>query len=225
MPLIIPNRLRALVETYLKASDRAKEAGGYFFGTTEVLHGFLPIPNYSETPTRSYSRNNTVSIANSYARMLGYGVVADMHTHPSGSVPSEVDGKYVQSIDWPYHIVIADKQEAFEWFVLDKSLRTVPWASSDVELEAYAEALAGEVGLNYLGQVFITPGGEIVGKPEAKKLLNVNQDVYRLENWLRTRSFYAQSSWKYAEASRELGISVARVKKAYEKHKKEAREG
>lgn len=224
MPLIIPNRLRALVETYLKASDRAKEAGGYFFGTTEVLHGFLPIPNYSETPTRSYSKNNTRTIADGYGRMLGYGIIADMHTHPDGTIASEADGRYVQGIDWPYHIVIGDKKDSFEWFIIDKNFRTIPWASSEIELEAYAEALAGEVGLNYLGQVFITPGGEIVGKPEAKKILKIDQDVYRLENWIRTRPFYAQTSWKYAEASRELGISVARVKAAKQKiDKAEAR--
>ncbi len=212
MPLIIPNRLRALVETYLRASDRTKEMGGYFFGTQEVLRGFLPIPNYAEMPSNNYNFGNTKSIANGYGRMLGYAVVADMHTHPSGSVASEADSRYVKGPDWPYHVIIADKQDGFEWFVLDKSMRTVPWASSEIELEAYAEALAGEVGLNYLGQVFLTPGGEIVGKPEAKRLLAVDQDVYRLEAWMKTKPSWWR--WNTSEASRTLGMSKERVKAA-----------
>ncbi len=218
MTLIIPRKLQVLVETYLNAMDRTKEMGGYFFGHDSTFTGFLPIPNYADHPQREYSLNNTRQIADGYAKMLGARVIADMHTHPNGTVPSEQDSRYVRGMSWSNHLVIVDKGQDWEWFVLDRELRTVQWLNSNIELEAYAETIASETGLTYLGQVFLTPRGEIVGKPEAQKYLGVDAETWRVSKYIDgVRSQNRYHSFSYAEVNRKTGVSLPKVKEAFKK--------
>ncbi len=218
MTVLIPNKIGNLVERYLSSNDRQFEMGGYFFGSNGTIRGFLPIPNYAENQRNTYSLGHTLPIAEHYSRMLSEPIIADMHTHPSGAMPSEQDGRYVAGMRWPYHVIIADRTSSYDWFVVDSALRKVPHLYSEVEVEAYAEVVAGEMGLEYLGQVYLTPKGEIIGKSESVGLLTLDQDYYRFKLWLAKQNTWHR--WSYAEASRALGISVARVKKAHQKHEK-----
>jgi len=215
MPLIIPNKLRALVENYLTDSDRKLEMGGYFFGTDQILMGFLPIPNHAEQTRNQYNLGKTKPFAECYSRMIGCEIVGDMHTHPNRTVPSEQDGRYVNGMAWPYHIIISDKGDSFEWFLVNNKLQTVPWANSNIELEAYSEAVAGEIGLTYLGQVYLSPKGELLGMPEAKEVLIVDQDVLKVRKWKSSLRSWERIT--IAEAVRETGLSALRVKKALER--------
>lgn len=218
MTLLIPTKIRNMVERYLTKGNRSYEMGGYFFGSNNTLKGFLPIPNYADNQLTTYNLDHTRSIADGYARMLGEPILADMHTHPNGTMPSEVDQAYVRGMSWPYHIIIADRQAAFDWFVVDKELRNVPHLSTELEIETYSEIAASEMGLTYLGQVFLTPKGEIVGKSESVNLLSIDQDYYRLSEWLKKQDSWHR--WSCTAATRELGISVGRIKKARQKYEK-----
>lgn len=218
MSLIIPKKLQVLVETYLNAMDRKKEMGGYFFGHDSTFTGFLPMPNYNDHPYDHYSFQNTRSIADGYAKMLNAQILADMHTHPNGTVPSEQDSRYVQCISWPNHLVIVDRGNEWEWFVLDKQLRTVQWINSNIELEAYAETIASETGLTYLGQVFLTQNGEVVGRPKARQFVEVDADTWRVSRYVEESN--RENKWhrlSYSEASKKLGIPPLRIKKAFKK--------
>ena len=218
MSLIIPKKLQVLVETYLNAMDRKKEMGGYFFGHDSTFTGFLPMPNYHDHPYDHYSFQNTRSIADGYAKMLNAQILADMHTHPNGTVPSEQDSRYVQGISWSNHLVIIDRGNEWEWFVLDKELRTVQWINSNIELEAYAETIASETGLTYLGQVFLTQNGEVVGKPEARKYIEVDTATWRISKYVQEA--HRKQSWRavsQAEVKRALGIPLPKIKEAFKK--------
>ena len=218
MSLIIPKKLQVLVDTYLNAMNRKKEMGGYFFGHDSIFTGFLPIPNYHDQPYSHYSLSNTLPIAEGYAKMLNAKILADMHTHPNGTVPSEQDSRYVQGISWPYHLVIVDKGNEWEWFVLDKELRTVQWINSNIELEAYAETIASETGLTYLGQVFLTPNGEVVGKVEARRFIEVDADTWRISKYVEeVRRENKYHTFSYAEVKRKLNIPVPKIKEAFKK--------
>lgn len=218
MGIIIPKKLSAMVEAYLNASNRDHEMGGYFFGHDDRFTGFLPIPNHAENTRNTYNLGRTRLFADHYARMLGQGIIADMHTHPNGTVPSEQDSRYVSGMSWKYHVIASDKGNEWEWFVVDSQLRGVNWLSSNIELEGYAEAMASETGLTYLGQIFLTSKGEVVGKPEAQRYITVDTDSYRLSQYVQ--KVRARSQWHdftYAEAQRELGISSSRAKVAFKK--------
>jgi proteasome lid subunit RPN8/RPN11 len=218
MTLIIPQKLIALVEKYLFNVDRKIEQGGYFFGRNNVFSGFLPIPNYAQESSRQYDLGNTRPIADKYAKMLDAEIIADMHTHPNGTVASESDAGYVRNISWPYHVVISDKGSELEWFVVNHSLQSEAYVRNNMELEVYAESIAGETALTYLGQVFLSPKGEIIGREAARKLLMVDDDVLRVEAWFKSKrqgcSWYRPS---YAAANRELKMPMPRVKRAFAK--------
>jgi len=214
MSIIVPKKLKALVHSYLENSDRKIESGGYFFGKTNDFLAFLPIPNYSDKPLSSYSLDNTLSIAEHYMRMIGMDIIADMHTHPDGTIPSGKDMDYIRGKRWKYHVVIADKGDEFEWFVIDRDLHNVQVVESNIELELYGEIFASEVGLTYLGQVFLTEKGEIIGNEDSKRFLILNEDVWRVWTWYKNQRGSLDMS--RAKASRDLKLSPARVKKAFE---------
>ena len=214
--MIIPRKLRALVENYLLKGDRTKEMGGFFFGEDENVTAFLPIPNYSETPRGSYSLGNTKPIAEHFARMVDGEIIGDMHTHPSGSVPSEGDKGYVNGISWKFHVIIADKGDRdFEWFTINRKLQSIPVVYSDVELSAYGELLAREIGLKPLGRLFISPSGELLGREETKKILEVDVDTLRVLEWDKALTRWDERTM--AKAQRDLNMTATRVKKAFKK--------
>jgi len=92
----------------------------------------------------------------------------------------------------------------------------VSLVESEAEFEGIVELIAGEMGLLNLGQMFITPGGELVGtKPEGKRFLAVDEDTLRVWNHGKDKNAYYRPS--RSECARELKISLARVKVAYKK--------
>lgn len=216
--IVVPRKLRLLVEEYLrKAEDRGVEQGGYFFGTKSKFVAFMPCPNFSKTPWSSFDYGNGKYFAREFARMVGYDVVATMHTHPNGTVPSEADLKYFYHMDCPYHVVIADMGEEFKWFVVDRMGREIGIVESDEELERLAFFFAEEVGLEDLGRVFLTPSGELlVSTPMGRALLQLDEDALKV-----LRAVEGIPSWKLtkAEVRRRTGLSLARVDRALKKLK------
>jgi proteasome lid subunit RPN8/RPN11 len=213
MPIIIPSKIKNMVERYILASNRRTEVGGYFFGSNDVFKGFLPIPNYADNPTCEYSLGNTRGFAENYGKMLGEPIIGHLHTHPNGTIISEQDGKAAAAMPYPYSIMVSDKGQSFDWYAMDRGMRGVSIVNNDAEIEVYTEAICAEASLEYLGQVFLTPKGEVIGKPVARKFLTIDQDAYRFEKWLKNRESWRK--WSYAEASRALGISAERVKKVH----------
>lgn len=216
MALIIPRKLRALVENYILKGDRKKEMGGFFFGEEENITAFLPMPNYADNEYSQYDFGNTKSIAKHFARMVDGNIIGDMHTHPSGTVPSQGDSGYINGMEWKFHIIIADKGDRdFEWFALSRKMQSVAVVYSDVELSAYGELLAREIGLKSLGRVFISPNGELLGRDETKAILEVDADTLRVLEWNNQRKY--QWGATMAEAQRDLKMTAGRVKKAFKK--------
>ena len=155
-------------------------------GRENAIVGFLPVPNGSSSDHKSsyLLGGGGKQVAVEFALMLGGYVIADMHTHPNGTIPSEQDRVYVSGIDWPYHVVIADKKNTFDWYCIDKGLVGVQLVESQAEFEGITELAAGEMGLMSLGQLFITPGGELVTtKDEGRKFVTVDEDTLKVWQW------------------------------------------
>ena len=223
MTLIVPNKLRALVESYVMKPNRSLEKGGYLVGRDNVVTAFVPVPNSS-----SSSHSNTYLIdpgwrplADEFAKMLNSQVLGDLHTHPNGTVPSEQDGRYVRGMPWPYHIILSDKGESFDWYCVDSSLRGVSLVESDAQLEGMMELMAGELNMADLGRFFITPGGEILStKKEGMRYVVLDQDVLRVERWWEAIQA-RQDAWRIrktlSRCAKDTGMSMARVKAAFKK--------
>lgn len=212
MTVLIPIKLKNMVERYLCASNRNLEMGGYFFGSNDTIKAFLPTPNAHQQPSAYHQEySNATLFAECYSKMIGEPIIADMHTHPNGTVASEGDRKYIEAMRYKYHLLISDKGSSWDWFILNRQFQSVSFVHNEMEIEVYSEAICAEMGMDFLGQVFLTPMGEVVGKPEARKYLSVDQDAYRVEKWfLKERRW----NWSFAQISREIGLSPDRVKKA-----------
>ena len=195
MTLIIPKKLRGLIETYVAGEGRHKEKGGYLVGRENVITAFLPIPNQSEgSHLSSYwiNRNDTYQIACELAKMVGGKVLGDLHTHPNGTIPSEQDGRHIGSLIWPYHVILSDKGKSFDWYCVDNSLKGIGLVDSDAQLEGIMELVAGELSLRDLGQFFLTPGGEVISsrhssRQDGLKFITVDKDVLAFEDILAAK--------------------------------------
>jgi len=218
MPLIIPKKLRALIESYIMAKDRHKEKGGYLMGRENTILSFLPIPNFSsESHLSTYFINpsTTKSIAKEVAALVGGTVMGDLHTHPDGTVPSEQDGRYVRGLSWPYHVIVADSGNRFDWYCVDNNFRGVLLTETDQELEGMMELVAGELGMLDMGRFFVTPKGELLStKKDALPLIKIDSDVLAAWHWGKDKTRYDINA---AAASRELKIPYPRVRKAFKK--------
>jgi len=216
--IVIPKRLRLLVEEYIKASDRSREVGGFFFGSEGKFKAFLPCPNFSQTPHREFKYGSGRHFAEEFSKLIGLPVVADMHTHPDGTVISSQDLVYLKS-GYSYHVVIADMGEAFRWFVLDRRGREVGVVESDEELERLAFFFAKETGLTDLGRAFLTPSGELlITTDKGRCFLQLDTDALKVYQAL---SNY-KPRWKRPSKKelRELtGLSSTRLNRALNKLK------
>lgn len=218
MPLIIPKKLRALVESYVMSHKRGEEKGGFLMGRENTILSFLPVPNYSSdshTSTYFINPSATRSIADEVAAMVGGKVLGDVHTHPDGTVPSEQDGRYVRGLSWPYHVIVADHGDRFEWYCVDNSFRGVLLTETDQELEGMMELVAGELSMFDMGRFFVTPKGELLStKKEALPLIEVDPDVLAVWRWGKDMNAYYVNA---AACSRATKIPYPRVRKAFKK--------
>lgn len=224
MTLIIPTRLRRLVEGYVIRGDRHLEKGGYLIGRQNTITAFLPVPNTSDgNHATSYQINQpaTIAVARELAKMVASEVIGDLHTHPNGTVPSEQDGRYVSSMPWPYHVILSDKGSSFDWYCVDGHLKGVGLVDSDAQLEGIMEIVAGELNLRDLGQFFLTPGGEVIStRKEGLRFITVDEDAIKVEEWWR-RVKAGPRGWQYkktiAECQRGTGLPASRIKVAFRK--------
>lgn len=218
MSLIVPKKLRALVEHYVLAKDRHLEKGGFLIGRENIVVAFVPVPNFSSSShTSSYfiSPTYTKGIAEEFAAMVSGKIVGDMHTHPDGSVPSEQDKRYVSGVSWPYHVVLADSGDRFDWYCVDNNLRGVLLTETDRELEGVMELVAGELSMFDMGRLFVTPGGELLStNKKGLAFVEVDVDALRVWQWGKDKNQYYVVA---ASAARELKMSYPRVRKAFKK--------
>lgn len=220
--IVIPKKLKDIVEQYILSSDRSKELGGYFYGSESKFQAFLPSPNFSDSPRNTFKRTRTGDrFAKEFGVMLGIPIVAEMHTHPDGSIVSEADNKYIRSHDYTYEVVIADQGEKFRWNIVNRKLHEMGYIESDEELEKLAFIFALEMGLKDLGRVFISNNNQLLTTTTlGRALLSIDEDAYKLYNLLKDhkRRYYFP---KKTEMQKSTGLSAARVNKALEKLDKE----
>ncbi len=220
--IVIPKKLKTLVEQYIISSDRTKELGGYFFGSESKFQAFLPSPNYSETPRNTFRHAKSgKNFAKEFGVMLDMPIVACLHTHPNGSVVSEADTKYLRTHDYTYEVVIADQGEKFRWFVVNRELQEIGFIKSDEELEKLAFIFALEMGLKDLGRVFMSNDNTLLTTTAlGRSLLSIDEDAYKLYNLLkdikRRYSFPRKTVMQ-----QKTGLSASRVNKAIDKLDKE----
>ena len=89
MSIFVPEKLRDIINTWIQNSNKSLEHGGVFFGTETEFKSFLPIPNFSNSPTNTYNMGNAKYYVSEFGKMIGQKPIAGMHTHPNGSIPSE----------------------------------------------------------------------------------------------------------------------------------------
>ena len=218
--IIIPKSLRLLVEKYILASDRRRELGGYFYGTPQKFQAFLPAVNYSTTPRSSFQKKpHGPHWSREFATMIGLPAVAEMHTHPNGTVASEGDRVYVQSHDLDFEVVISDQGERFRWFILDRKMREVGFIETDEELDELSRLFSIELGLKSLGSVFLdeTNNTLIISSNLGRVLLELDQDVLAVYGIMSKTGRYDRPT---ANRLKTLtGISAGRISVAIKKLK------
>ena len=216
--IVLPKSLRVLVENYIRRSDRKRELGGYFYGTLEKFSAFLPAINYSDTPHRSFLKGETGrQWSEEFGKMLGIEVVASMHTHPSGSVASEGDRKYIKAHSLEYEVVIADQGERFRWFILDRQMREIGYIETDEELDDLSRLFEIELGLISLGSAFLDESNNtlILSSKIGRVLLSLDHDALKIYGLMKEHTGYRRLS---QNRLREItGISAPRVKNALNK--------
>ncbi|MBA7549701.1 hypothetical protein ES705_42194 [subsurface metagenome] len=215
--MLISKELKELVEQYV-SKHQSTEVGGVFIGDANRFDMFVPIPNVSVSPSSQYEqRREHLQVAQLIAEMISGEIVGGMHTHPSGTVVSEADLKWLESTGHKFGVVVACKDDGFEWFCLDKKGRNQPIYWTDEHSEMVALLLAKKMGLNDLGRVMITPSGELLCEgDEAKELLMLDRDVYLVKKQLEARKYSWQQPTR-KELSEKCGLSAERVRRAMKK--------
>ena len=218
MSLIIPKALRGLVESYVMKVGRNLEKGGYLVGRDNMITAFIPVPNASNGDhSASYfiNRQSTSALAEEFAKMVGGKILGDLHTHPDGTVPSEQDGRYVRGLSWPYHVILSDRKDAFDWYCVDTGLRGIALVESDAQLEGIMELVAGELSMFDMGRFFVTPKGELLStKREGLSFVEIDADALAVWQWGKDKNKYYVVA---AAASRELKMPYSRVRKSFKK--------
>jgi proteasome lid subunit RPN8/RPN11 len=214
MSVFVPEKLRDLVNRYLEHSNRSIEHGGVFFGTESELKSFLPIPNFSDSPSDTFAWGNHRYYVREFASLIGIPAVAEMHTHPNGSIPSGVDVKDMQNgSGCPLHIVIADQKTEFRWFCFNRSLRHVQVYFNDADLEKSFVLLSESFGITDLGKVMITPKKELLCDNKlGKAFLSLDADAMSVNEWFEKNT----NSWsrKKINIQKDTGLSASRVNAA-----------
>jgi proteasome lid subunit RPN8/RPN11 len=217
MVIFVPEKLRDLVNGWILQSNRKNEMGGTFFGTETEFKSFLPGPNFSQTPYKEFSRGNADLYEAEFAKLIGYNPVSGMHTHPSGSVPSEGDRKYIQHTNSPkLEVVIADMGSELRWFCFDKNMRHVVIYFKDIELEKMVLSLSQSFGMMDIGSCMITPKGELLCENErGKQFLKFDTDTYLIWKWLEDH----KKDWKKTKTQiqKDTGLSMVRINESLKK--------
>jgi len=216
--IIIPKSLRVLVENYIRRSDRKRELGGYFYGSSDKFTAFLPAINYSKTPSREFVKGQAgTDWSEEFGRMLGLDVVGSMHTHPSGAVASEGDRKYIKSHKLEYEIIIADQGERLRWFVIDRKMREVGIIETNEELDELSRLFELELGLLSLGRTFLDESNNTLIKSSkiGRVLLDLDRDALKIYGLMKEADRYRTPS--QARLRDITGLSAPRVKRALNK--------
>jgi len=214
--IIIPKRLKALTEDYIKRGDRKRERGGYFFGSESKFLAFLPSPNFSKTPRNAFMRESGDHFAKEFSKLLDLSIVAAMHTHPGGSVVSEGDLRYLKAHNYLYEVVISDMKDGFRWFVVNRDSQEIGIIESEEELERLSFVFAVELGLTDLGRVFITPKNELLtNSKKGRTFLSLDTDSLRIYEEMRDAPKWRTPS--KTELKEATDLSYTRVKRALEK--------
>lgn len=215
MAVFIPERLKELVEGWLLQSNRKIEHGGVFFGTETEFKSFLPIPNFSQNPSKEFDRGNSEHYEKEFSKFIGHLPISGMHTHPNGSIPSEGDCKYIQHPKTPkMEIVISDMGDKFEWFCFDDRLRHVNIFFRDIDLEKSVLSLAQSFDMMDLGRCMITPKHELLCENEKGKMfLQIDGDAYAVWDWLESKKDIWKRKTKI-DIQKDTGLSLNRVNKA-----------
>lgn len=216
--IILPKSLRLLVENYIRASNRKRELGGYFYGSSDKFTAFLPAINYSDTPHRSFRKGETGRIwSEEFGRMIGRDPVAEMHTHPNGSVASEGDRKYIQAHKLEYEVVIADQGERLRWFVIDRKMREVGIIETNEELDDLSRLFEIELGLLSLGRAFLDESNNtlVISSKIGRVLLSLDRDALQIYGLMKDADSYRRPS--QARLRDITGLSAQRIKKALNK--------
>ncbi len=218
MVIFIPEKLKELVDGWLLQTNRNQESGGMFFGTDTEFKSFLPIPNFSQTPDRSFNMGNSKLYITEFSKMIGQMPIAGMHTHPNGSIPSEGDCKYIQHPNTPrYEIVITDTGKEFQWFCFDKQLKHAQIYFKDIELEKAVYSLSQSFGLMDLGRVMITPKSELICENDkGKQFLTFDSDTYAVWKWLEEHKNDWRNKTK-VQIHKDTGLSTNKINEALKK--------
>lgn len=216
--IILPKSLRVLVENYIRRSDRKRELGGYFYGSSDKFTAFIPAINYSPTPHNSFRKGpEGKKWSEEFGVMLGIELVAEMHTHPNGTVVSSQDRKYIKAHSLEYEVVIADQGDRFRWFIVDRRLQEVGFIETDEELDDISRLFEVELGLISLGSAFLDEHNNtlVISSKMGRVFLDLDRDALRIYGLMKDRSHYNRlSQTKLRDIT---GLSSQRVKKALNK--------
>ena len=216
MSIFIPEKLRDIVNLWLQNSNKTIEQGGVFFGTDTEFKSFLPIPNFSQSSANSYNMGNAKYYVNEFGKMINLKPISGMHTHPNGSIPSEQDGKYIKSSDYPLEVVISENENKFKWFCFDRNLKHVNLYFKDSELEKSFLLITQSFGMTDLGHVMITPKGELLCESNyGRSFLNIDSDAVSVDKWLEKN----KNTWRITKSSiqRDTNLSLLRINNALNK--------
>lgn len=215
MVVFVPEKLKEIVDNWIYNSNRKTEHGGVFFGSETEFKSFLPLPNFSENPSRSFDKGNSRYFLEEFAKLIVMKPIAGMHTHPTGTVPSENDLEYVKHFGYPFEVVVADMGDELRWFCVNKELRHVPLYFKDIEMEKLFLLLTQALGLIDLGRVFITPKSELLCENEKGRFfINLDRDAFMVWNWLNNHDRYYRTKKKMQE---DLKISLNRINNALDR--------
>jgi proteasome lid subunit RPN8/RPN11 len=180
----LPRELRHVVDAFI-LSDPTKEYGGFLFGTPLRFHTFLPIPNVSPTPGKQYKApDDWKRYTDAFAGLIGYDVVAQVHTHPSHSIPSEQDVKASQF--WFQHArylgLIAPNVEGNRttWWIVDRQFEVQELLETDATLDTASLLVARRYGFANLGAVLMDNHGHLKAQGKIPQTLLDHPDARQL---------------------------------------------
>jgi proteasome lid subunit RPN8/RPN11 len=213
MSIFIPEKLRDLVNTWLQNSNKSTEHGGVFFGSETEFKSFLPIPNFSNSPSNTYDKGNAKYYVSEFGKMIGLKPIAGMHTHPNGSIPSEQDTKYIKTSECPLELVISENEGKYKWFCFDRNLKHVNLYFRDEELEKSFLLITQSFGMIDFGRVMVSPKGELLCESKiGKSFLNIDSDAMIVDKWFEQN----KNAWRVTKAGikKDTGLSLSRINNA-----------
>lgn len=209
----LPKGLRDTIDAFV-LRDPTREYGGFIFGTPIRFDTFLPAPNVSANPHREYlPPDNWKQFTDEFTRAVGSDVIAQVHTHPNHSIPSEQDFRANQY--WfryaRYAVLIAPDREhgRTSWWVLDKNAEVQNLNVVDGELEAASLLVARRYGYLSLGNVLMDHDGALRAPGATPAVLLTNADARQL--YVRLRAHTGPRVDTQKKLTEVAGLSSART--------------